>query len=75
MDYRNRLFKYYFSKDIACFCCFIKFTLRKVWLMIVNCRRICLNWIVSQYVVSIKIPLIFLIFFLADTGRNVYIST
>lgn len=67
MDYGNRHFGYYFRKNIACFCYFdlIKFTLRKVWLMIVNCRRICLNWIISLYVdiVSIKNPRGFLTFF------------
>lgn len=51
MDCGNRLFEYHFSKNIACFCYFdlIKFILRTVWLIFVNYRRICLNWIVSLY--------------------------
>lgn len=72
--------EFYFSKNIACFCYFvlIKFTLRKVWLIIINCRRICLNWIVSLYIdyVSIKNTRFFfwLFFFFPDTGRKVYIN-
>lgn len=64
------------EKILHGFVTLIKFTLSKVWLMIVNRRRICLNWIISLYVdiVSIKNPRGFLTFF-SDTGRKVYIST
>lgn len=53
MDCGNRLFEYHLSKNIAWFCYFdlIKFTLRKVWLILVKYSRICLNWIVSLYMI------------------------